>query len=76
MPRQFDSDETDPVLQFSENVTCPGCGEVFEGEFYDQSRSLSVQDMTDPPVGRHRCPVCDGEFRSEATGWVLFSEAG
>lgn len=76
MPRAFDSDETDPVLQFTENVTCPVCGEVFEGQFYDESSSLSVQDMTDPASGSHVCPECDHEFSSEATGWSFFSEAG
>jgi uncharacterized protein (UPF0212 family) len=76
MPRSFDSDDSDAVLQFTENVDCPVCGERFEGIFYDQSGSLSVQDMTDPPTGRHECPRCGAMFVSDATGWSFFSEAG
>lgn len=76
MPRRFDSDDRDPVLVFTENVDCPRCGELFEGTFYDQSRSLTVQDMVDPPVGEHECPGCGCRFTSSATGWSFYSEAG
>lgn len=76
MPRSFDSDDREAVLRFSENVECPRCGEIFEGEFLDQSSSLSVQDMVDPPTGRHCCPSCGGSWDSEMTGWMFFGEAG
>lgn len=76
MPREFDSDAPAPVLRFTENVECPRCGEMFEGIFTDQSRSLSVQDMTDPPVGHHECCWCGHLFTSELSGWMLYGEAG
>lgn len=76
MPRAFDSDSDAPVLRFCENVTCPACGEIFEGEFLDHTQSLSVQDMVEPPRGDHQCPYCEGRFCSALTGWMLFGEAG
>lgn len=76
MPRSFDSDDRDPTLTFTENVECAACGEISEGEFRDESASLSVQDMTDPPVGSHNCPACGAFWRSEMTGWMFYSEAG
>jgi rubredoxin len=76
VPRDFDSDDPDAVLSFTENVECPACELIFHGEFTDQSRSLSVQDMTEAPVGRHHCPDCGMVWDSEMTGWMLFSEAG
>lgn len=76
MPRAFDSDDHDPVLRFTENVNCPVCEEPFEGDFEDRSRSLSVQDMADPPVGEHQCPNCGVTFTSQMTGWSFFNEAG
>ena len=75
MPRGFDSGEpAGGLLLFFENVECPACETVFEGEFYDDS--MSVQDITEPPVGSHKCPECDTEWISQATGWTLHSEAG
>lgn len=80
MPRAFDSDEVarwpDVVLRFSENVDCPVCETVFEGQFYDLTTSMTVEDMTDPPVGQHHCPACGHRWGSELTGWSFFSEAG
>lgn len=76
MPRSFDSDDPDPTLEFTENVDCPSCGEIFEGTFHDLSGSLSVQDMVDPPVGSHDCPLCRRQFTSLGTGWSFYSEAG
>ncbi len=63
-------------MTFVENVTCPGCELIFEGEFTDETHSLSVQDMTDPPLGRHHCPECGFEFCTQMTGWMFYSEAG
>lgn len=76
MPRQFDSDDPSAELMFSENVSCPECEEIFEGLFYDRSRSLSVQDMVEAPVGDHQCPWCEHEFSSAMTGWMFYGEAG
>lgn len=75
-PRAFDSDKVRGQLWFRENVDCPACGEVFEGEFVDNAGSMSVEDMTEPPVGSHRCPACGREWVSEMTGWMFYSEAG
>lgn len=76
MPRAFDSDEPSGIPRFTENVTCPRCGEIFESWFHDDSSSLSVQDMTDPSTGVHDCPSCNHTWASQATGWSFFSEAG
>lgn len=76
MARIFDSDDPEPVLRFSERIECPSCGEEFEGLFVDRTRSHSVQDMSEPPVGDHVCPWCGHGFSSEFGGWLFFSEAG
>lgn len=76
MPRDFDSDNLRGQLTFTENVTCSGCGEVFEGTFIDYSESQSVEDMVDPPAGVHVCPECGYGWKSEMTGWMFYSEAG
>lgn len=76
MPRAFDSDDDPQDLVFTENVECPYCAEIFLGEFTDLSRSLSVQDMVDAPVGVHECPDCGTEFKTAMTGWMLYGEAG
>jgi hypothetical protein len=76
MPRAFDSDDPEPVLGFTENVECPGCEQIFEGEFLDQTQSLSVQDMVESPRGEHTCPSCGLAFSSEMTGWMFYGEAG
>lgn len=76
MPRAFDSDNPSSDLVFTENVECPRCGEVFEGEFQDPARSLSVQDMVETPESNHECPVCGCVFISVMTGWMFFGEAG
>lgn len=76
MPRAFDSDAQPSRLDFTENVTCEVCGEVFEGLFSDYAQSLTFQDMTDPPLGQHTCPCCGHGWCSELTGWTFFSEAG
>lgn len=77
MPRAFDSDEVarseNVLLRFTENVECD-CGCVFEGVFYDDS--MTVEDIVDPPRGRHTCPECGHRFVTELTGWTFFSEAG
>lgn len=78
-PRSFDSDEQSHLnlaLRFTENVDCPVCGLVFEGVFIDRTGAMSVEDLTDPPVGEHRCPVCGHRWCSGLTGWTFFSEAG
>lgn len=81
-PRAFDSDEVarNPghlILRFTENVECEaGCGTVFEGVFFDTTGSMTIEDMTDPPVGEHICPFCGRHWVSELTGWTFFSEAG
>jgi hypothetical protein len=75
-PRAFDSDKHEGQLWFHEQVDCPVCDEVFLGEFVDQTRSLSVEDMVEPPIGSHKCPACGEEFISELSGWVMFGEAG
>lgn len=80
MPRAFDSDEVAhsdrPVLRFVEIVDCPVCETEFEGQFHDPSGSMTVEDMTDPPIGEHLCPACGHRWDSEMTGWSFFSEAG
>lgn len=76
MPRAFDSDHDPEALIFTENVSCPVCEEVFEGQFVDDTWSLSVQDMTVAPFGDHECPECGNEFISTFTGWMFYSEAG
>lgn len=76
MPRSFDSDRNPQDLLFVENVECPLCGEIFEGEFLDHTQSLSVQDMVVAPFGDHQCPACDSKFISTMTGWMLYGEAG
>lgn len=76
MPRAFDSDQDPEALVFTENVDCPVCGERFEGQFVDLTRSLSVQDMTVAPLGDHECPECGQEFITTMSGWMFYSEAG
>lgn len=76
MARLFDSDSPSPVLSFAENVECSSCGEIFEGTFIDYTASLSVEDLTAPPLGRHECPECGVQWSSEMTGWMFYSEAG
>jgi uncharacterized protein (UPF0212 family) len=76
LPRAFDSDEPGQDLSFTENVECPGCGEIFEGEFTDHTKSLTVQDMVEPPSGTHQCPACRKSFGSVMTGWMFYGEAG
>ena len=81
MPRAFDSDDVlrasgASALRFTENVTCPVCGCMFEGVFFDDSGSTSVEDIVDPPEGLHDCPECPHSWVSTATGWTFFSEAG
>lgn len=77
-PRAFDSDDVARGLQvglrFTENVDCPQCDTVFEGEFHDDS--MTVHDITDPPTGEHTCPACQHRFPTEMTGWTYFGEAG
>ena len=76
MPRAFDSDQPPAVAVFTENVDCPFCGQIFEGEFVDHTKSLSVQDMAVAPLGDHECPECGAFFSSPMTGWMFFGEAG
>ncbi len=76
MPRSFDSDLNPEDLVFTENVECPRCGEIFEGEFRDSEASLSVQDMAVAPFGDHECPECRHRFVTTLSGWVMFGEAG
>lgn len=76
MPRAFDSDSAPEILRFTENVDCPRCGEIFEGEFLDHTRSLSVQDMQEPPFGDHECPECGFAWQAQMTGWMFYGEAG
>ncbi len=59
-----------------ENVDCDLCGTTFDGVFSDQSGSLSVEDLTEPPIGTHTCPACQRVFTTELTGWMFYSEAG
>lgn len=79
-PRDFDSDEVARgdrhVLRFTENVECRLCETVFPGEFVDLTGSMTVEDMTDPPIGTHTCPACGHQWSSELTGWQMFTEAG
>lgn len=76
MPRGFDSDADPAVLVFHENVECPFCSEIFEGQFLDHTQSLSVQDMVVAPFGDHECPECGREFSSTLSGWMFYGEAG
>lgn len=76
MPRGFDSDLNPEDLVFTENVECPRCGEIFEGQFVDQTASLSVQDMAVAPFGDHQCPECGRQFITTLSGWIMFGEAG
>lgn len=76
MPRHFDSDAKTPRLIFDENVECPACKEIFEGQFFDHTQSLTVEDMVDPPSGDHECPFCEYKFSSTISGWMFYSEAG
>lgn len=75
-PRDFDSDDRTQTPAFVENVDCDRCGTTFEGFFLDTTGSLSFEDMTDPPEGHHICPACGHSWRSQATGWSFYSEAG
>lgn len=74
MPRAFDSGEQSGLLHFTELVDCPACGLTFDGDFTDGS--MSVEDIVDPPQGRHQCPGCGHGWVSEMTGWNFFTEAG
>ena len=76
MPRAFESDDLPATLSFTENVTCEACEEIFEGLFVDYTASQSVEDLTEPPEGHHRCPACGNEWTSAMTGWMFFTEAG
>lgn len=76
MPRSFDSDSDPELLDFTENVECPHCSEISEGRFLDHTRSLSVQDMVEAPLGEHECPECGHQWSSAMTGWMFYSEAG
>jgi uncharacterized protein (DUF2225 family) len=82
MPRDFDSDDiarrTGAVyqLRFTENVECPICFTVFDGEFFDTTGSMTVEDMAEPPIGIHTCPACRHKWGSVYTGWQFYSEAG
>lgn len=76
MPRSFDSDSASPGLAFTENVECPRCGEIFEGDFVDHTQSLSVQDMVVAPFGDHECVECGYRWITTMTGWMFYSEAG
>lgn len=79
MPRAFDSDEVSRStgrgrLHFTERVECPDCSLELEGDFYDSS--LTVEDMVEPPSGRHTCPACGRVWSSQMTGWLFYTEAG
>ncbi len=77
MVRAFDSDEVNRTgcpMRFTEIVDCPRCGTAFDADFVDGS--ISVEDIVDPPTGRHTCPRCEHTWVSEMTGWTFFSEAG
>jgi uncharacterized protein (UPF0212 family) len=76
MPRHFDSDDRTPQLIFDENVECPACREIFEGQYFDHTQSLSVEDMVEAPKGDHECPYCEHKFSSVMSGWMFYSEAG
>jgi hypothetical protein len=76
MPRAFDSDDPPVTPVFAELVDCPFCGTTFEGEFTDQTQSLTVQDMAVAPEGEHECPECGSSFVSQMTGWMFYGEAG
>lgn len=77
-PRAFDSDDAahaqHSALRFTENVDCPRCDAVFEGEFFDES--MNVQDIAEPPSATHTCPVCQHRWVSCLTGWTMYGEAG
>ncbi len=76
MPRSFDSDDRTAILRFTENVECPRCEEIFPAQFVDLTQSLSVQDMTEAPLGAHWCPSCDHRWSSRMQGWMFYNEAG
>lgn len=76
MPRSFDSDGWPTDLVFTENVDCPFCGEVFEGQFADHTKSLSFEDMVVAPLGDHECPECGRVFATTMSGWMFYGEAG
>lgn len=79
-PRDFDSDEVarsaDFQLRFTQNIECRRCGLVFEGVFVDLDNSMTVEDMVEPPIGKHTCPGCGRHWFSEYSGWQFYSEAG
>ena len=79
MARDFDSDDIERAediqeLRFAENVECPECGTLFEGEWYEPA--MSVHDIVEAPEARHRCPLCALEFTTALTGWTMYTEAG
>lgn len=76
MAKHTDSDEQargDGLLHFSTLLDCPGCGETFEGHWTDPS--LTIEDMTDPPVAEQECAACGHKFTEEYPGWMFRSEA-
>ena len=73
MPRASDSDRTDSV-SFIENVECPACGTVAECLF--GTDATTVEELTDPPVAVHTCPVCGICSDITFSGWTFYTEAG
>jgi hypothetical protein len=61
-------------LVLTANVDCGSCLAVFEGVWTDPS--ITIEDMTEPPVAVQKCPVCGAEIEETWPGWMFRSEAG
>jgi uncharacterized C2H2 Zn-finger protein len=79
VPKLNDTDDElhqDKVLRFSENVDCPKCGTLFEGNWIadviDVEQIAGVEDF----VGDQTCPKCGHVFHEDYTGWHNYSDAG
>jgi hypothetical protein len=72
-----DSDEQargDEPLRLTANVDCRQCGAAYEGQWADSS--ISLEDMTEPPVAMQECPACGCRQEETWPGWMHRSEAG
>jgi hypothetical protein len=61
-------------LIFNAVVECTVCGELYDGEWTDDSDT--VEDLTEPPVADQRCPGCGNRQEEEYPGWSSYGSAG
>lgn len=55
-------------------IDCPSCEAPVDGIWTDDS--ISIEDMTEPPVAEQKCGACGANFTEEYPGWMFRSEAG